>query len=165
MCDCIKHCPSAEDEVFCNICLRTKSKKEKTATCVKSRTSIKRTQVCDGRSDCKYEEDEKNCYPCPTFKPFSCKGNRTKCLSNEEVCDGVLDCPEHEDEASCENCPDGRSKCEPNSTACLIKNHQVCDGKRNCPDGEDEAKCSTCPDGRFKCTSETKCINQVHSVV
>ena len=65
-------------------------------------------KICDGRSDCPSQEDEKDCddYTCPGH--LKCTG-QSFCVPRWELCDGIWHCPYGDDEKYCQICPDGCS--------------------------------------------------------
>ncbi|XP_055958229.1 G-protein coupled receptor GRL101 [Patella vulgata] len=59
--------------------------------------------VCNGKADCRDNQDEYNCgnYSCPGF--FRCEGSDI-CLDAPQICDNIKDCPKGDDEIlSCDD--------------------------------------------------------------
>ncbi|XP_046916128.2 uncharacterized protein LOC124496636 [Dermatophagoides farinae] len=115
--------------------------------CYKSNQCILQLFVCDGRPDCRFNEDEQNCFndteiKCPE-NYFSCLLS-IGCIPPRKVCDGRQDCFDGSDEWGCLNskvtvapvclgysCNDGE----------CIELNQHCDGHHDCLDGSDEENC------------------------
>nr|XP_027196293.1 sortilin-related receptor-like [Dermatophagoides pteronyssinus] len=115
--------------------------------CYKSDQCIFQLFVCDGEPDCRFNEDEQNCYndtdiKCPK-NYFTCLLS-IGCIPTRKVCDGRHDCFDGSDEWGCLNskvtipsiclghyCDDGE----------CIELDQRCDGIHDCLDGSDEKNC------------------------
>ncbi|GFO34208.1 amiloride-sensitive sodium channel subunit gamma [Plakobranchus ocellatus] len=94
--------------------------------------------VCDGKSDCNNDMDEKDCkeYVCPE-KEFKCSDHT--CQPIHVRCDGNIDCPNGEDEATCMD----EVLCPKNFVACPVGGRCIptkwwCDGIPDCKGGTDE---------------------------
>ena len=61
-------------------------------------SSVPYSLVCDYRSDCPGEDDERFCeFPhCPEFQCFS-----GQCIGSEQVCNGKVDCRDGGEEHNC----------------------------------------------------------------
>ena len=113
--------------------------------------------VCDGKSDCEDESDERclldEGMECPR-QAFQCgQSNQTlgegiQCISRSKICDGVQDCKDNSDEISCKEmkgkCPHGTFQCS--KTKECLPEHQFCNAIADCKDDfsdEDVLKCRT----------------------
>nr|XP_027234566.1 low-density lipoprotein receptor-related protein 2-like [Penaeus vannamei] len=134
-----------EDESFCS----TRECSVTEFRCA-SGQCIRRSQECDGETDCSDGTDE-HCAAasdCPAPRTHYCGAGA--CIKEAFLCDNILDCPHGEDEMPC-NCTG--FKC---SSGECIDNYFLCNGRQDCSDGSDEADvCAgfTCSEGSFKCDS------------
>ena len=63
--------------------------------------------VCDGQSDCLYNDDERFCDTMVCPGSLKCRGEN-RCVSSDSICDGIHDCLyTFDDELLCDNCPAG----------------------------------------------------------
>lgn len=67
--------------------------------CKLSKICINLVYVCDGQSDCPFDEDEKNCTNL-SYEKFSCFSG-DKAIHYTMVCDTNYDCPDKSDEKFC----------------------------------------------------------------
>ena len=96
------------------------------------------SNVCDGKWDCPYREDE-------TYEPvcgvkvrcsnmFKCRHNKYKCIHLNDICDGKYDCPQKDDELYCDlkyvECPES-CKCTGYTMICSI--HTLIDIRKMVP--------------------------------
>jgi len=123
---------------------------------------ISQKLVCDGRNDCRNNEDELECeeYELKSFSQIVPPGlpdlaglergcklhflcpllHVTKCIKTR-VCDGRNDCGNNEDVINCNNrCAQSEFFCK--SAKRFIHEAYLCDGEADCPDREDEMDCS-----------------------
>ncbi|KAG0729589.1 Basement membrane-specific heparan sulfate proteoglycan core protein [Chionoecetes opilio] len=106
---------------------------------------INKTQVCDGKPDCKDASDEMRCNP-NGCEPNEFECDNRKCVLKTWLCDSDNDCGDLSDEKNCEPSPPG-SQCRSNeftcetNTQCIPKSFH-CDGDVDCVDTSDEVGCS-----------------------
>ncbi|GMS85352.1 hypothetical protein PENTCL1PPCAC_7527 [Pristionchus entomophagus] len=154
------HCPSNElcpegcDDRVSFICKERWSSSEQ---------CIPKSKVCDGKNDCWYGEDEKDCLKACQKYPFFMRVNqkRSKCISMESRCDGVFDFADGSNEKNCEKCPSTAFRCDGG----CIPSSSRCDAVKDCKDGSDEKNCSCedCTSGRldtYSCEATRTCLKR-----
>jgi hypothetical protein len=113
--------------------------------------AIPRSQICDGRWDCRTDE-----YDCPGGEHFTCGDGKT--IPRASQCDGEEQCWDRSDEGA-SACPD-QVRCQPVTLpGRYISLAQICDGRADCPGGWEEQGCGNffaCGGGLFV-RSEKRC--------
>lgn len=69
--------------------------------CVKSRICLSYVNVCDGKKDCFFNEDEENCTNTELTFFFNCHSHRQQRISFKKICDYHNDCYDGSDEKYC----------------------------------------------------------------
>ncbi|KRF94155.1 uncharacterized protein Dmoj_GI15893, isoform H [Drosophila mojavensis] len=112
--------------------------------CVRGGGCIPKTQVCDGKSQCRDGSDESACRSSCAINQIACNG---ACLDWSLRCDGIRDCDNGVDEL---DCPAGSKhfrnttvrKCQPYQWQCsnseCINADFLCDKHADCTDESDE---------------------------
>uniref|UniRef100_A0A672J8X0 Uncharacterized protein n=1 Tax=Salarias fasciatus TaxID=181472 RepID=A0A672J8X0_SALFA len=107
--------------------------------CAHGKMCIPEAQVCDGRSHCRDNSDEMNCWkPTKTCEHRCADGKR--CLPKKLLCDGERDCPDDLNLSKFFSFP-GEFRCS-HGNRCVPQT-RVCDGQYDCQDRSDEVDCST----------------------
>ncbi|CAH1790411.1 unnamed protein product, partial [Owenia fusiformis] len=130
-----------ESEFFCNI----------------SKQCVHDYQVCDGESDCDYNEDEENCERTCGPNEFQCDDGN--CTDIAFKCDYFPDCADNSDESS-ELCIETCIGATCDNGDCIDHLSYICDGVPDCSDDSDEKNCTEeCLSPNFRC-STGKCLGE-----
>ncbi|KAI5749992.1 hypothetical protein M8J76_011982 [Diaphorina citri] len=122
MCDNVRDCPRATDEMNCALCTKSEFR------CMADRKCVSMAKRCDGSPDCSDGSDE-----------FNCK------VSAHHVPNAQLDQEGSAASVSLEAHSPHMSPCPPSELRCIdgrcIGLHQICNGVHDCSDGSDETGC------------------------
>ncbi|XP_050085737.1 basement membrane-specific heparan sulfate proteoglycan core protein isoform X14 [Anopheles aquasalis] len=113
------------------------------ATCSNG-ACIRKSQICDGNSDCDDGSDETSCSVYHKCEPNQFKCANRKCILKTWLCDGEQDCGDGSDEENCATLPPN-SPCrydefQCRNGQCVPKSFQ-CDTHPDCFDKSDEVGC------------------------
>ncbi|XP_026332795.1 prolow-density lipoprotein receptor-related protein 1 [Hyposmocoma kahamanoa] len=157
--DCVELITCRQDQYFCHI----------------SNACIEKSQICNGKKDCYYGEDEEGCHRfnpaisniCPPHEYFC---NDT-CITHDKPC--IPPAPEHN------QCTETQFKC--NNNKICIDRVRMCDGRNDCPDASDESEsvcnlhhcletehmCASrqCILATFHCDGETDCADGSDEII
>ncbi|XP_077967759.1 uncharacterized protein LOC144421986 [Styela clava] len=89
------------------------------------------SRICNGVKDCRYGEEEVDC-----FHRFYCLNESPLHIDENEVCNGRKDCSDSSDEVNCS--PQTHFYCNDGGKQIFIVTEQICDGIQDCASGNDE---------------------------
>lgn len=68
--------------------------------CAHGKMCIPETEVCDGKSQCRDQSDERDCWKQTKSCEHRC-ADRKRCIPKKFICDGERDCLDGSDEMDC----------------------------------------------------------------